>query len=387
MRTGSIQLFRIFGIRIGVDASWFFVLFLFIVVLSGSFKDTLDGSDSQAYAVAVASALLFFATLVLHELGHALVARRLDHEIAGIDLWFFGGIAKQVGESRNPGEEFKIAAAGPLVTLGVVVVCLGLGIVAGGPHDFIHGAVLSSGAGISPGLLLLSWLATINIALLIFNLVPAFPLDGGRIARAIAWKVTGDRHRATRFASSLGVAFSYILIGLGVFFLVRGFVGAGIWTGAIGLFLGQAARSEAASSAFRAQIGGVTVADIMDREPVAIPGEARVGQAMEEYVLRYRWPWYPVTDPRGRFIGIVQATRVEGAERGGGHDVVVRDLMEPGTDDLRVDETATLEALLRSEPLQRQGAVMAVDAEGTLRGVVTLEMLKRALQQAVAPGT
>jgi Zn-dependent protease len=384
---GSIQLFRIFGIRIGVDVSWFVVLFLFIVVLSGSFRSTLDGSDGQAYAVAVASALLFFTSLIFHELGHALVARRLGHEIAGIDLFFFGGIAKQVGESRTPGEEFKVAIAGPLVTLGVVIGCIGAGVAAGGRDDFLDAATLVAGGTVSPALLLLSWLAMINALVFVFNLVPAFPLDGGRIARAAVWRLTGDRNRATRFASALGVAFSYVLIGLGILALVNGLVGTGVWSIAIGWFLGAAARGEAARSAFTTQLGAVTVADIMDREPVAIPAEARVGQALDEYVLRYRWPWFPVTDARGRFLGVVQAERVQGAERGGGHDVAVRDVMEPEAEQWRVAETTSLDALIRSEPLHRLGAVMAVDAEGRLRGVVTADQLRRALAQALAPGT
>jgi Zn-dependent protease len=383
-RGGPIRLFRIFGIPVGVDVSWFVVLFLFIVVLSGAFRDTLDGSDGQAYTVAVASALLFFASLVLHELGHALVARRRGFTIEEIRLFFFGGVAVQRGESRSPGEEFAIAVAGPLVTLGVVALCVGLGMLAGGASEFWDAATLGTNRRVSAAVLLLSWLANINALVFVFNLVPAFPLDGGRIARAIAWKLSGDRNRATRVASAMGVGFSYLLIGLGLFALVQGSVGAGIWFIFLGLFLGGAARSESARSAFLTQIGGVTVADIMDREPVAMPADLKVGPALEEFVLRYRWPWFPVTDARGRFLGIVRGERVEAAERGGGHDVTVRDLTEPGADDWRVPETASLETLIRSEPLQRQGALMAVDGEGTLRGVVTVDQLRRALQEAVA---
>ena len=113
---GSIQLVRLFGIRIGVSASWFVVLFVFIFVLSGVFRDALGGSETQAYLVAVAAALLFFVSLILHELGHALVAQRAGIEITGIDLWFFGGVAKMSRDTRSPGEEFRISAAGPAVT-------------------------------------------------------------------------------------------------------------------------------------------------------------------------------------------------------------------------------------------------------------------------------
>src|SRR5205085_2727112 len=133
---GSIQLARVLGIRIGVDVSWFFVLFFFIFILSGDFRSTLNSSDGVAYMTAVASALLFFVSLILHELGHALVARRQGIAIAGIDLWFFGGVAKMSRDTDSPGAEFKVAVAGPLVTLGIVGICAGAGVLLGGAHDF-----------------------------------------------------------------------------------------------------------------------------------------------------------------------------------------------------------------------------------------------------------
>jgi Zn-dependent protease len=188
---GSIQLVRLFGIRIGVDSSWFVVLFFFIFLLSQSFRATLDSSDTVAYLTAVASALLFFASLILHELGHALVARRLGISISGIDLWFFGGLARMERDADSPATEFKIAVAGPLVTLAVVAACIAAGSGLAGWDQFRDAALLRAGAARSPAMLLLGWLATINIVLLVFNLVPGFPLDGGRIARAAAWRITG----------------------------------------------------------------------------------------------------------------------------------------------------------------------------------------------------
>jgi len=161
-RTGSIQLARIFGIRIGVDVSWFVVLFFFIFILSGSFRTTLDSSDTVAYVTAVASALLFFVSLVLHELGHALVARRLGIEILGIDLWFFGGIAKMSRDTETPGAEFKVAVAGPVVTLVVVALCVGLGTAAAGWDTFLDAATLRHNPDATPALVLLGWLASIN---------------------------------------------------------------------------------------------------------------------------------------------------------------------------------------------------------------------------------
>jgi Zn-dependent protease len=384
---GSIQLARVFGIRIGVDVSWFVVLFFFIFLLSGSFRATLDSSDTIAYLTAVASALLFFASLILHELGHALVARRLGIGIAGIDLWFFGGLAKMDRDADSPGTEFKIAVAGPLVTLGVVVACAAGGVALGGMEAFQSAAVLERAASVSPALLLTSWLATINTALFLFNLIPAFPLDGGRIARAIAWRVSGDRLRATRLAAGLGQGFSYLLMGLGLFWLIQGDGLSGVWLIVLGWFLSQAARSAVVQTVFTQRLEGVTVADIMDREPVSIPSSLPVARALEEFFLRYRWPWFPVVDAAGRFVGLVREERLRGAEDGGDSARPVVDVLESGSSDWRVGQDASLESLLASEPLRSVGALMAVDTEGILRGVVTLEQVRRALQSAASPPT
>jgi Zn-dependent protease len=377
----SIQLARLFGIRIGVDISWFFVLFFFIFLLSGSFRAALDSSDTVAYVTAVASALLFFASLILHELGHALVARRLGIGIVGIDLWFFGGLARMERDADSPGTEFKIAIAGPLVTLAVVVACVGAGLAVAGSGELFAAATLERASGATPALLLLSWLATINAALFVFNLVPAFPLDGGRIARALAWRLTGNRLRATRLAATLGRAFSYLLIGVGLFALMRGDLTGGLWLVVLGWFLGQAARSAVAQTAFSERLGGLTVADIMDREPVAIPSTLSLARARDEFFLRYRWPWFPVIDPAGRYVGVIREDRVPREE---GAEGAVGDAIEADTAAARVGQDASLESLLGSEPLARVGALMAVDADGVLRGVVTLEQVRRALQSAVS---
>src|SRR5512133_400856 len=329
MGTGSIQLARIFGIRIGASPSWFVVLLILIIGLSSSYTDRY--SDSTAYGIAVASAALFFVSLTLHELGHALVARRNGIGIAGIDLWFFGGIAKLTRDSSSPGEEFRVSAAGPAVTLLIIVVCVVAGIAITGSNDFLDAVALN--ANPAPGMALLGWLALVNAFLFVFNMVPAFPLDGGRIAKAVAWKITGDRNRGTRFSARLGQGFSYVLIGGGIYLLTKSDAYTGLWFIVMGWFRGQAATGAVASSRFYERLEGVTVADVMDTQPVWVPGETTVMQAQDEFFLRYRWPWFPVADSTsGRFLGLLRQERIDVAMEDGRPALAVSEVVDAEAD-------------------------------------------------------
>jgi Zn-dependent protease len=382
---GSIQLLRVFGIRIGVNPSWFLVLFIFIFWLSDSFRSTLNSSDTTAYLTAVAAALLFFFSLILHELGHALVAKRNGIDIAGIDLWFFGGVARMSRDTDSPGVEFRVSAAGPAVTLLIVALCFGIGALLVGPTDFVDAARLQSDAASSPAVLLVSFLASINALVFVFNLIPAFPLDGGRIARAIAWKITGDRSRATKISAGLGQIFAWLLMAVGVIWLVSFRSLTGLYWLVLGFFLLTAARGAVVQTNFQDRIADVTVADIMDREPVTIPADLPAEQAFDEYFRRYQgWEWFPAVDAGHRFVGIVHRPALEHVVHLGGTQAErpVRELMAPDDGTRSVGADAPLEQLLSSEPLRTVGALFAVDAEGVLRGVVTVDQVRRALQSA-----
>src|SRR4051812_49342450 len=224
---GSIQLVRVFGVRIGVDVSWFFVLFLIIWSLTDYYGDLFPGHDTKAFVLAAVSALLFFLSVILHELGHAVVAMRNGIGIAGIDLWLFGGVAKMERDTQSPGEEFRVAVAGPVVTLAIAALCFAVGSAISSPADVLRGSRFETGA-FGATTAVLSWLAFVNGVLLVFNLIPGFPLDGGRIARAIAWWRTGDRIRATRFAARLGRGFAFAMMGLGGFVFLQGSLVGGI---------------------------------------------------------------------------------------------------------------------------------------------------------------
>ncbi len=211
----SIRLTTIFGIRVGVDVSWFLILFLAIFWLQDSFGDILE-DDSLAFVCAVATAIGFFASILLHEFGHALAARREGIAVSGIDLFFFGGVMKMAGDTQTPGQEFRVAAAGPLVTLAIVLVGGALSILIMGYDSFSSAARLQGVSVAGAFELWLSFLVSMNVLLLVFNLIPAFPLDGGRIARAAVWRVTGDRGQGDPLARpTAGQAFAALLIACG----------------------------------------------------------------------------------------------------------------------------------------------------------------------------
>jgi Zn-dependent protease len=380
---GSIQLGRVFGIRIGVDVSWFFVLFLIIWSFSGYYGDLFPGEDGKSFALATVTALLFFLSILLHELGHALVAIRNGIPISGIDLWMFGGVAKLERDTDSPGVEFRVAIAGPLVTLAIAVLCFGLAVAVSG-SDAARNASTFEVGNFNEATAVLGHLASINLFVLLFNLIPGFPLDGGRITRAIAWWRTGDRNRATRFAARLGRGAAYLMIGLGVVMFLTGDAVGGLWLGFIGLFLSQAARSAEVQAAFAGRIEGLRVSDVMDEEPVAIPETLTLDQADDEFFLRYGWPWFPVVDASGRLVGVVSKEAVDSVAEQVRPSRPVASVMarDDGDSGLRVGLEDPLETLLGREGLARLGAIMAVDAEGVLRGIVTVDRVRRALRPA-----
>jgi Zn-dependent protease len=390
MNGAGVTLFRLRGIRVAVDYSWFVILFLIIFWLSSSYRDELNLSngDSKPYFLAVASAALFFASILLHELGHAFVARRHGIAVSSITLWMFGGFARLEKDSDSPGTEFKIAIAGPLVTAGIVLACFGAFLLMSDFDQLRHAVLAQNNTDASSGAILLAWLGGINLAVLVFNLVPAFPLDGGRIARAIAWWRTGSRNSGTRFAATLGEWFGLFLIaaGLGYFLAYRGDAIDGIWLAFVGFILRGAAKAALAQTAVTSRIEGISVADVMERDPAAIPESASIEQALDEYFLRYRSPWFPVVDASRHFIGLVDrgaADNVPAVER---TSTVVSDVLARDSGTLTVREDEPLESVLGNEALRRLGALIVTDGVGHVRGVLTIDAIGRALRPA-APGS
>jgi Zn-dependent protease len=377
---GNLQLARIFGIRIGVSVSWLFVLVFLIWWLGVEyFPKILHTSQTTAALLAVAGALGYFASLILHELGHALTARRVGIGIEGIDLWFFGGLSRMQREPKTAGEEFKVAAAGPAVTLVLFGLCVGAAALVPSGGTVTDVALTREGFSTTPALALIGWLIFINAALLVLNIVPAFPLDGGRIARAVIWRLTGDRNRATLVAGRSGQVFAIALGLLGLWTVATGVSVLGFATMALAFIIYQAAGAAVLQGAIGRRIKDMKVEDIMDRQPPTIPQQTTLLDAQELFFLRHQLPWFAVIDGDRHFLGVVLQRRLDSEIAAGRPALPVADVLE---DDLpiQIREGAPLEALLGSEGLGRLGAMFAVDGDGVLQGVVTLAQLRQALR-------
>ncbi len=361
----SFELGRIAGIRIGVNWSWLVVFALIVWTLAATiFPDSNPGlSDGTYLAMAIVAAVLFFVSLLLHELGHALVARREGVEIEGITLWLFGGVAKFKGMFPSARAEFRIAVAGPLVSLGIGVFFVLIAVVGDLP-EAVDGVV--------------GYLGYINLVLLVFNLIPALPLDGGRVLRSILWQTKGDFRRATNVAAEVARVFAYLFIGLGlaeVFFL-NSF--AGVWLAFLGWFLLQAAGAEARYLATRQALGGLRVRDLMVRDPITVAPDLSLGRFMDEVVWPHRHTAYPVVDD-GRAVGLLPFRSVAEVPRGEWDGRSVRDAMLP-LDDVPAlaedDDLVDALAKLGSSDVRR---ALVLD-DGRLAGLLSITDLSRALE-------
>ena len=379
-RSTSIKLCDAFGIRIGVDGSWFIVLFLMIFVLSAPFRDTLHSSDGVAYLTTVVSVLLLFGSLIVHELGHALVARRQGIAVEKINLNLFGGLTQMTRDAASPGEDFKVAIAGPLATFGVILLCLAIDLPIVGASRLGHAVVLDNTIRITPVLLSLSWLLLMNVLLLAFNILPAFPLDGGRVVRSIVWRVTGDKRRGTVVACRMGQALALLMGGLGLYWTAASSSFGGVWLMALAYLTWQSCKGALLQSALAERIEGVRVADIMDTDPVAIPAVTPVTEAVDAFFVRYQQPWLPVVDDTGHLLGIARQERAQASIDGGEAWLTTGAVLESeGAPTWRVQQDRPISELLASETLGKLGAIMAVDAEGVLRCIVTVDQVRRAL--------
>ncbi len=369
----SVRIGRIAGIEVGLNWSLAIVFVLIVWTLAGQVLPSVaPGQQESAYwLVSFIAVVLFYVSLLSHEMGHAIVARRLGVKVDGITLWIFGGVARLRGDAATPGSEVKIAIAGPVVSL-VLAILFGVATFA---LDATGGPALVEGG--------IAWLAGTNAMLLLFNLIPAFPLDGGRLLRAWLWQRSGDKYRATSGAARLGRICAFVMMGLGLLSLFISGAISGLWLIFLGWFLMSAARSEESQVLLRGALSRLRVGDVMSRDPTTAPGWITVDEFMRSYVPMQRATAYPIKTFDGELDGLVTLARLaqvppeerhakRGRDVGTGMDEVAK--ASPG-------EPATA-VLDRFSPAD-DGQMLVIDG-GVLVGLLSPGDITRALKAARA---
>jgi Zn-dependent protease/predicted transcriptional regulator len=358
---------RIAGIEVRVDSSWVVIallitysMYLRVVFLYGSV------STAGAVGLAILSAVLFFGSVLVHELAHALVSQARGIRVLDITLFLFGGATRARVESRGPGDEFLIAVVGPL-TSGILAALFG--IVAGLGSDVLSRPLAGT----------LGYLAWVNLLLAAFNLVPGFPLDGGRLLRSAIWKATGSLRRATQIASGAGQAVGWLLVVGGVAWLLAGNLAGGIWFAFIGWFLVQAARASYQELQLRHMLGGVEAEDVMAGNLLRIPPDLSLQDAVDDYFMRYDHGAFPV-DEQGRTIGLLTLRGVRRLPREQWSARRVRDHMVPLGDQVVVTPDARMDGVLAKLQDSEAGRVLVVQ-DGEVVGIITPTDLTRWLRR------
>jgi Zn-dependent protease/predicted transcriptional regulator len=358
---------RVAGIEVRVDSSWAVIALLIgysMYLRSRIVYPELSGGG--ALGIAVLATVLFFGSVLVHELAHALVSQARGIRVQDITLFLFGGATRARVESRGPGDEFLIALVGPLTS----ALLAGLfGIIAG-----LGGDVLSRPLAGTFG-----YLAWVNLLLAGFNLIPGFPLDGGRLLRSAIWKATGSLGRATRIASAAGQAVGWLLVAGGVAFLLAGDLAGGIWFAFIGWFLVQAARSSYQELQLQQLLRGVEAEDVMAANLLRIPPELSLQDAVDDYFMRYDHGAFPV-DEQGRTIGLLTLRGVRRVPREQWPTRRVREHMVPLGDQVVVAPDARMDGVLGKLQDGEAGRVLVVQ-DGEVVGIITPSDLTRWLRR------
>ncbi|MGH3737922.1 MAG: site-2 protease family protein [Micromonosporaceae bacterium] len=369
--TASFRLGRIAGVQIGVNWSVLIIFGLIAWGLSaGRFPAAYPDQPWWAYLLAGgAAAVVFFVGLLAHEMSHALLARRNGIEVEGITLWMFGGVAQLRGEARTPGAELRIAGVGPLVS---VLIGLGFALVAGLLRVAGFGGLVVGAFG---------WLAGINILLAVFNLIPAAPLDGGRLLRAGLWKLRGDRTWASVMAARAGRIFGGVLIVLGVWSMLATGDFGGLWLALIGWFLLSAATVEQQQARLADALHGVRVGDVMSPDPETAPAGITVGDFVDRHLLSSRHSAFPLTED-GRPVGLVTLARIKRVPAEQRTATPLREVACPREElTLASPEEPLIDLLPRLRGCA-DGRALVVAGDGALVGIVSPSDISHAVQRA-----
>jgi len=358
---------KIAGIQITIDPSWFVIFMLVMFSLAaGYFPRQFPGQSVAAYwGAGVLATLLFFTSILVHELAHALMARRAGIHIAEITLFIFGGVARLSEEARDPKTELAIAIVGPLTSFALALLFWGLshGLTTGQPS--LVGAVFS-------------YLTGINVAVGIFNLIPGFPLDGGRVLHAFLWQRSGSLTRATRTASNVGQGFAFVLMFFGALQIFSGSLMGGLWLMFIGMFLRGMARRGYEDVVVRQALAGVPVQDVMIRDVVSVPPHVSVSSLLGEYFLRYGYHGFPVRQ-NGTVSGVVSLEEVRHVPENERSMTMVAQIMRPLNESMTIAPQASLTDALTKMAHESIGRLLVMQ-DASMRGMITRTGLLRFLE-------
>ena len=370
MVRATLKLGRIAGVEVGVNWSALVIVLLIVAGLAGGqLPDAYPGHSAVVYVLAaLTTAVLFLASLLAHELAHAAVARRNGVDVQSITLWLLGGVAQLKGEPRSPGSDFRIAVVGPLTSL---VASLLFGV-------FAAAAVMLDADRMVTGLL--AYLAATNIVLAVFNLLPAAPLDGGRVLRAALWHRTGNRERAAVTAARSGRVFGFLLAGLGVLQTLFTETWNGLWLVLIGWFLVSAATAEEQQARTTSKLSGLRVNDVMTRDPVVADASMCLDVFVDRLVMSHMFSSYPLVDREGRLTGLVTLNRVRARPASRWSDTTLREVACPPEDvpTTRPEEPLTL--LLPRLQGCADGRAVVLDEQRRVTGIISPTDISRAMQ-------
>lgn len=366
----SIRLGRITGIPVGLHYSWFLIAALITFSLAAHFREGHSAwQPAMVWGVAALTALLFFATLLAHELSHALVARRRGLPVRSITLFALGGVASIEKDANTAKTEFLVAIVGPLVSFAIGLSCLAAARSLGWTFDNGTGGVAGS---------LLGWLGSINLMLAVFNLLPGYPLDGGRVLRALLWAMYGDQDRATRTAAIVGQVVAAIFIGWGLVQFVFGAGLGGLWLAFIGWFLFMAAQASRTQLSIAEALRDIRVADVMAKDCAVVEPQTTLQTLVDNVLLRTGRPCVMVTSD-GTDMGLVTARDVRAVDRARWPHLTVREVMRPLDSVNTVQPTTPAAEALTSMLRDDVNQIPVVD-DGHMEGIVTRATILQLIQ-------
>lgn len=358
---------KIFGITIEINFTWLIIfgMILWLVTQQELPGAAPDATTAELWITGIITTLLFFGSLLLHEIAHSVMANSLGAGVSRITLFLFGGVSQMKNEPNSPMSEFKIAIVGPLTS-----------VVLGGVFIGLHFAIRAIGlSGVWAAALL--WVGDINIALAIFNMLPAFPLDGGRVLRSILWGAWNNLERATHVASSIGRWFGYAMIGLGLLGIFAGNLN-GLWFVGLGWLLSSAAAGSYQQMQLRNTLGGVHVHDIMSSPVQTIPGDVSLAEAAQDHFMTKRFSAFGVEDENGRITGLIRMKDLQGVLRDRWSYITVRDAMQPLDREammVRSDDEA-VDAMMQMAR-NDLGRLLVTDGSGEVVGIISLTDIQR----------